>query len=44
MTEQTHEKGLLKATIEFVGGGVSLTELLMEEWLLYCICTRWNSV
>jgi hypothetical protein len=31
MTYQTKEKGLKKVSIEFVGG-VTMTELLMEEW------------
>jgi hypothetical protein len=32
MTYQTKERGLIKVSIKFVGG-VTMTELLMEEWL-----------
>jgi hypothetical protein len=43
MTYQIKDKGFIKVSIYFVGG-VIMTELLMEEWLLYCICTCWNGV
>jgi hypothetical protein len=43
MTYQTREKGLRKVSIQFVGG-VYLIEYDMEEWLPYCVCTRWSRV